>query len=364
MADALTIVCSIIYAVILLFCLGSCIFVYWYRKTVIVALGQPVYLYQLCLGGILIVSPIISMIIFISNMHEHATLTNTYITVNGTTIPLLDETAAHIFNSTEEGFDAVYNNVTIHLDTLSVTQQIGWNIGCNAIFLLAWIGIIINNTVLFTKVYRVYKVTLFRRHQTIKPCNVLGPYILAVVVSVTIFIALTITSPVKLNTMIDVELPTPVNRCYGFEKVNLSMFGVNTIIDMGILVLAWKVRHTDEELGESLKYVILISMLSVMDIILIILFSFWSMGITNSINITIFVIMILKALAPIVVLICPRMYYIWYEKQWGNLPAHVQIPGRRNIRVGGIENSVTNNDNNTTANVAIPTINHNRDDSP
>jgi hypothetical protein len=89
-----------------LFCLCSGVFVFQYRNRPIVAMGQPIFIYQLIFGAILVSSTLLfKSIIVIGN---------------------LDET--------------------------------GLDICCNLMVWVAWIGLLLILTVLFCKTYRVYKV--------------------------------------------------------------------------------------------------------------------------------------------------------------------------------------------------------------
>jgi hypothetical protein len=94
------------FILITLFCLGSGIFVYKFRNRPIVAMGQPVFLYQLIFGAILLSSTLLfNAIIAIGNL-----------------------------------------------------DQTGLDICCNLAIWVSWIGGILALTVLFCKTYRVYKV--------------------------------------------------------------------------------------------------------------------------------------------------------------------------------------------------------------
>ena len=251
----------------------------------------------------------------------------------------------------------------------SSRQQMAYNIGCNFAVLLAWIGVVLINTVLFAKTYRVYKVTLFRRNQTIKPRNVLGPYIMSIILSATVLIALTVTSPIHYSTIINFYSPMDsYNQCTGLKKINIAMFTIDIIICLGMSVLAWKVRNTNEEISESRKIFILIILGVVLDTAVVVINAFiLEIEVTriNPFLITsiIPIIFILKSLLPIWFLICPRMYYVWYEYKHGHLPESVTIPGIGRVHVGGTDNVIptatnnnsynNNNNNNETRDVTI-----------
>ena len=224
----------------------------------------------------------------------------------------------------------IYDNT----DIISSRQQMAYEIGCNSVTMVAWIGIVLTNTVLFAKTYRVYKVTLFRRNQTIKPRNVLGPYIISVVFSSTVLIALTVTSPIQYSTIINLNNPMDSHSdCTGGKNLNIAMFTIDIIIGLGILVLAWKVRNTNEEISESRKIFILIILGVVLDIAILVLdYALIPEIEDKQINLFLIIsiittILVLKSLLPIWFLICPRMYYVWYEYKHGHLPESVIVPG-------------------------------------
>ena len=126
-----------------------------------------------------------------------------------------------------------YNETLIvkNNDMISSRQQMAYDIGCNFVVPVAWIGVILTNTVLFAKTYRVYKVTLFRRNQTIKPQNVLAPYIISVILSTIVLIALTVTKPMQFSTIINLINPDDSYcTCYGSQRLNITMFTIDIII--------------------------------------------------------------------------------------------------------------------------------------
>jgi hypothetical protein len=286
------------------------------------------------------------------------TKTDVYINTNGSFYYPLNEDA--YFDTEVEGIREVEFNtnngkyLASNIAILSSREQTAYDIGCNLVVALAWIGIILTNTVLFVKTYRVYKVTLFRRNQTIKPRNVLGPYIISVVFSATVLIALSIISPIHYSTMININDSSQYyidnqyisNQCYGFEEINITMVAIDIIIDLGILVLAWKVRNTNEEIGESRKIFILIILLLVLDIVMVVILNY----IFYDLGLIITIILTLKSLLPIWFLICPRMYYVWYEYKHGHLPESIIIPGRGRAIVGGTDNIITTAAATTTTN--------------
>ena len=277
-----------------------------------------------------------------------------YFSTNGTLSNYIDVEGVFL-NTTndDEGTSSVVlyntNNNNEKLITFDNTgiissgQQMAYNIGCNFVVMVSWIGILLTNTVLFAKTYRVYKVTLFRRNQTIKPRNVLGPYIMSIVFSATVLIALAVTSPMHYSTIINIHDPTDrYCQCTGLEILNITMFTIDILIGLGILVLAWKVRNTNEEISESRKIFILIILGVVLDIAIVVDFALMPEIKDAQINpflITsiITTILVLQSLLPIWFLICPRMYCVWYEYKHGHLPESVILPGIGRVHVAGTD---------------------------
>ena len=242
-----------------------------------------------------------------------------------------------------------YNETLIvkNNDMISSRQQMAYDIGCNFVVPVAWIGVVLTNTALFAKTYRVYKVTLFRKNQTIKPRNVLGPYIISVILSTTVLIALTATSPMHYSTIVNYYYPdSRFCQCVGWQRLNITMFTIDIIISLGILVLAWKVRNTNEEISESRKIFILIILGVVLDIAVVVIFSL----IVIDPFLFIIILLVLKSLLPIWFLICPRMYYVWYEYRHGHLPESVTVPGIGRVHVGGTDNMIPTATNNNSSN--------------
>ena len=287
-------------------------------------------------------------------INPNGTLSN-YVFLNTTND---DEGIASVvlYNNNNSSETLTFDNT----DIMSSRQQMTYNIVCNFAVPVAWIGVILTNTVLFAKTYRVYKVTLFRRNQTIKPQNVLAPYIISVILSTIVLIALTVTKPMQFSTIINLINPDDSYcTCYGSQRLNITMFTIDIIIGLGILVLAWKVRNTNEEISESRKIFILIILGVVLDIAVVVIFSLiFDIEADAQINPFLFIaiILILKSLLPIWFLICPRMYYVWYEYKHGHLPESVIVPGIGRAHVGGTDNTIptaTNNNSNDTRDVKI-----------
>ena len=294
----------------------------------------------------------ISSVFITDTCGNFLTRTIVYINPNGTL-------SNYVFLNTtndDEGIASVvlYNNnnssekLTFdNTDIMSSRQQMTYNIVCNFAVPVAWIGVILTNTVLFAKTYRVYKVTLFRRNQTIKPQNVLAPYIISVILSTIVLITLTVTNPMQFSTIINLINPDDSYcTCYGSQRLNITMFTIDIIIGLGILVLAWKVRNTNEEISESRKIFILIILGVVLDIAVIVIFSL----ITIDPFLFIIILLVLKSLLPIWFLICPRMYYVWYEYRHGHLPESVTVPGIGRVHVGGTDNMIPTATNNNSSN--------------
>ena len=145
---------------------------------------------------------------------------------------------AFIFDKNEEDekFTTVVHkneSFTLHGESISLKRQLVLDVGCNLVFYLAWIGVFLISTVLLVKTFRVYKVTLFKKNQTIRPRNILGPYILATILTVIVLITLTITVPIRYSTVIKIDIGSQNNQCYSLEALNIAGLVIQILVDIG-----------------------------------------------------------------------------------------------------------------------------------
>ena len=120
----------------------SCYFVFHFRKNRIISIAQPEFLYMLCFGALLLALPIIFM----------------------------------SFDEQSWSVEALNNSCIVQT----------W---------LKFLGILIVNMALFSKLYRVEKVTQIRRGQRIHVKHVMKPFIALIVTALIILIVWTIVDP-------------------------------------------------------------------------------------------------------------------------------------------------------------------------
>ena len=258
------------------------------------------------------------------------------------------------------------------------TKHTGLNICCNLATFLAYTGWIVILSVLFCKTYRAYQVTRIRRLQSVG-WSLIGSYTAVMLVTVGVLLGWILGFPAEYRTYqysSSTSTATPryeetqgcsLNNFAADRAFYATMFVISSVLYLGVLVLAWKVRDTSPIIGESQRifrlllflwiyaelagaFVLIVSQLQILhdenadkneddgdddnD---------------NDTNTTILltgpVLMQLKRLSalfyyvqqfviatlPVCVLILPRVYYVGYEYRYGHLPPHVmaQLPGGR-----------------------------------
>jgi len=280
----------------IIFCAGSWIFVYYYRNRPIIAMGQPEFLYSVCFGAILI---LIGQAFYLA-------------------VPIIDKDA--------DG--EIITESTIGLNLLC--QLFGW-------FMI--LGDIVTYTALLCKMYRTMKLTQqpLRRGLRILPRHVLGPYVAIVLITIALLIAWSLSDPIKYMTIEYQDTNATVGFCNTQLGTSypyyISMIWFIVIVQLVLLILACKIRNINQEIGDSKRiFRLLLFHLVVNGISSILLGTVNQWGLEASTSYTITAVLViltptLIAIAAICFLIVPRMYYIWYERKHGRLPASLQTLG-------------------------------------
>jgi len=280
------------------------IFVYTYRNKPIVAMSQPEFLYNICVGALLIASHMLFYLpVALSNNHD------------------------------------------------TDIKPLGLHVCCNLSLWSWYIGYILVDSALLCKIYRIKLITdqPLRRGLMILPKHVMGPYIAIILITVGIMIAWTAVHPDKFETM---ELDPNTNEKRGicsWDSYNTVdtvfaniMSGLIMIVEIILLVLLCKIRHVNQELGDSKRIFRLIFYEFIIHIITTLFFQtmiLWKIQASLVISIQMLLHIIppfLSSIGIVGFLIAPRIYYVWYEHKHGHLPENVQMIGGGRTTVRGV----------------------------
>ena len=252
----------------------------------------------------------------------------------------------------------------------------GLNICCNLATFLAYTGWIVILSVLFCKTYRAYQVTRIRRLQSVGGYLIVS-YTVVMLVTVGVLLGWILGFPAEYRTYqysASTSTATPryeetqgcsLNNLAADRAFYATMFVISSVLYLGVLVLAWKVRDTSPIIGESQRifrlllflwiyaelagaFVLIVSQLQILhdenadedgndddddnDAITTILLSGpVLMQLKRLSALFYYVQQFVIATLPVCVLILPRVYYVGYEYRYGHLPPHVmaQLPGGR-----------------------------------
>ena len=283
-------------------CIGSCFFIFLFRNNHIISVGQPPFLYLICFGALLM---------------------SVSICLNA-----VDDSTGR----TQESLDATC---------------IAW-IWCTSV------GEIIVYMALVCKLWRVEKVTKFRRGQTILVKHVIGPFIAVILVTIGVLIAWTVASPPYYTrqtiTGFDGELQS-IGICY-YEDGGIFKLVLTIIFILSVSVafwLSWKTRNVPEYLSDSrrvtqtlLGHLVLSLILFVGNLIFILVPATDSDSAATSLHTGIFLSTVFYeffvAMISIGFLVIPKIYYVRYKQIHGTLPAGVhKIGGRVTIMVNNVQ---------------------------
>jgi len=263
---------------------ASLVFLHRFRNKPIVAMGQPRILSVMCAGSLLIVV--------------------------GLTI------------RTAYDFARVVGNV----DTYTSTQRIIYVI--SACFIHS--GICMVDLSLFFKLYRVYKVTQFRRVETIRPQHIRLPFVLGMMVSLAFSL---------VQVCFALESDSCVGDCVfpkGEDKSKISAainFTINSLFRLGILVFAYKLRNVDESIGDTRRIMRHSFFMFFIKIPWSILCFADRLSETKIRPILFFSMWALVAMAGPAFLVLPRMYLVWYKQEYGKFPTEIQMYGTGEVHV-------------------------------
>ena len=245
----------------------------------------------------------------------------------------------------------------------SAWQKSDGNFICSLSYWSPYLGLITVFAIQLLKTYRVLKVSRFRRGLKIPPSRVYGPFAAIVLIGVGVLVAYEVLFPLKFYLADFPDSDQQNHRVpHTFDIVAsvvfpMVMMAINLVLNIGILVFACKAKNLDQELGDSRRIFISLLIVFVLEIPNNLLFflaldsellklgtlSRYSMVVATT-NLRV----IYASVVPVMCLIVPRMYYLWYEHRHGHLPNGVREFGRGSTRVT-VNNYATPATNTTAA---------------
>lgn len=272
----------------------SLIFVNYFRKEPIVAMGQPKMLSMLCLAALL-------------------------------------TTAGSIF------FVLPLNGRDFSIATISTFCSVNdwmWFIGNYMIFV-----------VLLCKLYRVQKVMKFRRNQKILFWHLAGPFSALMALAIGIMIASQILYPYYPDGLVDLSYANDsgqqetVSVCWataeGYLWFQFAKFVTQILIQVVLMVFAWKLRKLNEDIGDAkriLWFCVVTTIISIPSLIYVYGYRhfFENDGAMLYYFRTVLCFSVWKfvfVFSAIGFLIFPRIYFVCYKKIHGNYPEYVKVYG-------------------------------------
>lgn len=208
-------------------------------------------------------------------------------------------------------------------------------------------------TILLCKLYRTHKVVQFRRGQKVLARHVFGPFILSIFVATGIMIASEILHPHDHLILYYGDDPNEIvtfahcPACPDFHQLSIYVYLIWIkifffwLLQIAVLVFAWKLRTVNEELGDSRRILWLIFLNTTIYSITYaanysICYGFEELDLMKGSSIMVVVwrlYSISYVLLSVGILVFPRMYYVYYEKTHGTLPEYVQMYGTGRVRI-------------------------------
>jgi len=317
-------------AVTVLFVIASWIFLWKFRNNTTVAMGQPSLMAVLCLAALsMTIGILCRLLVFVSDKNV----------------------VAEEFTSIEDAERFAFDT-TLNYDRLCNISEWMWCFG--------WLTIV---SILLGKLYRVYRVTRFRRNQVIHSYHIVVPYLAFIIVFCGTVLAVELLHPNDYKFYDNNGTVSPPYRtCYHLgNKHTLILYALmmvfNFIFLLGLLILAWKLRDTQEELAESraILFVVVGDILTWFSELFIYSVVTW---VDSSkleswdrvfLSVPLFVAFeLIYVLVTLGLLLLPRMYYVWYELKHGELPPGMQAPmgaGAVHVRSTNLNSSTSAEDN-------------------
>jgi hypothetical protein len=267
------------------FSLGSGVFIYLFRNNDIVKVGQPPFIYLLCFG-----SSLVGASLFFT---------------------AIDESSGH------------------SLDVLDFC--------CVASSWFSYIGSIIIYMALFCKLWRVQKVTRFRKGQVILVRHVIWPFVTMLLTVIGVLIAYTIKDPSHWTREDDMgsEEQLTYGHCdrssvYGFVLDGLVLASVFMVLWMSCLT-----RDVPESISDSRRVRQTLcwqAVLGIMSFLVLILSNILESS--PSFYTGLLVLDFFSAILAVAFVVVPKIYYVHVQQTTGHLPSGVRRQGT--VRVTGV----------------------------
>lgn len=284
-------------------CIGSWVLVFYYRKKPIVAMGQPEFLYNICFGVLLQPISLALQITVVFRDYD------------------------------EKGIISQDTKTGIILEVC-----------CNFSVWLNYIGYSVILTALLCKIYRIQKLTQqpLRRGLKILPRHVLWPFILVVSMTISLLIAWSATGTTKYIIAEYTDTNKMIGYCaFNWDQQNeksskcyiIALFALMMIVELVLIILACRIRKTNQELGDSKRILRLLLFWFVVSWVCLGIMVAITQFVENddnahNISALVYVIQfVVPSIATIIFIIFPRIYYVWYEHRHGHLPEYVVMIG-------------------------------------
>ena len=241
----------------------------------------------------------------------------------------------------------VYSTVT---ETNDTEPTPGLDFVCNLSEWLVYSGVLTILTVLICKLYRVHKVMQFRRNRKVLHRHIFGPFLVAQLVGIGLMTTRQILAPRKYAVLrteggvfpyCDVLIRGLDDQ---WTQLYVELMHVYFILlQIGIVVFAWKLRHVNEDIGNSrriLKLVLFEVTKNVVGVAAdLIVFFYGHKNDWDEVELYTFLfttgesMVFLHAIDAAAFIIWPIMYYVWYERKHGQLPEGVGTVGAGRVHV-------------------------------
>lgn len=181
-----------------------------------------------------------------------------------------------------------------------------------------------------------------RRGLKILPRHVIWPFILVVSVEVGLLIAWSATGTSKYGVMknSDNTIEPTSGYCATIpfytkppsKQILIALIVLLSIVQFVLIILTYKIRKINQELGDSKRILWLILFQFILNI-----GCFFIAPYTDDKILLVYAIQYtITSISTVAFMILPRMYYVWFEHQHGHFPENVVMIGGGTTTVRGV----------------------------